>query len=180
MHDIHPRVAEVIGALEEAQQAMETQMAAMSDADKNAPAVNGRWSVAQHVEHLAVVEDGTGRLISKLIKEVRASGAQESETSSLLHSLDRYEVWNVTRRVEAPEGVRPKEGLSTDEAFARLTTARARMIDALKGASGLALATASFPHPLVGPLNVYQWGIITAHHQRRHGALIDAIIGSHA
>lgn len=179
MHDIHPRIAEVIDVLEKAQQAMVAQLAALSDAHKNAPATEGRWSVAQHVEHLAIVEDGAGRVISKLIKEVRATGAQETETSSLLHSLDRYEVWNVTRRVEAPEGVRPKDGLSTDEALVRLATARARMIDALTNASGLALETATFPHPLVGPLSAYQWGIISAQHQRRHGALIDAITGSY-
>lgn len=180
MQGIHPRIAEVIGVLEDAQQAMVSQLARLSEAQKNAPAAEGRWSVAQHLEHLAIVEDGCGRLMSKLIKEVKAAGTQETETSSLLHSLDRYEVWNVTRRVEAPEGVRPNGGLSTDDAFARLSTARARMIDALTSASGLALASVTYPHPLIGPLNVYQWGIVSAHHQRRHGTHIDAITDAHA
>lgn len=180
MHELHPRVAEVVDLLKDSQLVMEAQLALMDDAKKNAPALDGRWSVAQHVEHLAIVEDGSGRLMSKLIKQIQVTGAVETDDTSVLDSLDRYQVWNVGRRVEAPEWVRPRDGLTADEALARLATARERMIEALTKASGLALESATFPHPLVGPLNVYQWGIITAHHQQRHGTLINAITGPNA
>lgn len=178
MPEQHPRVAEVVALLKETHQAMEAQLASMTDVQKRAPGPEGRWSVAQHIEHLAMVEDGSGRLVSKLIKQIQATGAQETDTSSILHAIDRFQVWDVQRPVEAPESVRPRDGLSADEAMTRLAVARARMIEAFTNASGLALENATFAHPLVGPLNVYQWGIITAQHQQRHGALIDAITGS--
>jgi hypothetical protein len=115
--------------------------------------------------------------MSKLIKEVEAAGARETDESSLLTSLDRFQTWTVLRPVEAPDFVKPKGGVSTSDALARLTASRERMIAVLKRASGLALATVTAPHPLVGQLNVYQWGLITAHHQRRHIEQIRAIAG---
>ena len=129
------------------------------------------------VHRTAIVEDGAGRLMSKLIKEVEAAGARETDESSLLTSLDRFQTWTVLRPVEAPDFVKPKGGVSTSDALARLTASRERMIAVLKRASGLALATVTAPHPLVGQLNVYQWGLITAHHQRRHIEQIRAIAG---
>ncbi|MBL0169649.1 MAG: DinB family protein [Gemmatimonadaceae bacterium] len=177
MTSLHPRVAEIIDALEQAHRELVDVLTAIPDARREAPSEDGRWSIAQHVEHLAIVEDGAGRLISKLIKQVQATGEQETDESTMLRSLDRFQVWTVSRRIEAPEFVTPKESLSSSDALARLTASRSRMIDALQRASGLALASVLAPHPVVGPLNVYQWGLITAHHERRHIELIRAIAG---
>lgn len=175
---LHPRVAEIIDALETAQQDFLALLESIPEARRDDMAtVAGRWSIADHVEHLARVEDGTGRLISKLIKQIQSAGARETDDSSVLHSLDRYQIWTVRRPVEAPEAVRPQEGLPTSEGLARLTASRARVIAALRAASGLALSTASAPHPYFGPLDVYQWGIMIAHHQRRHAELIRGLAG---
>lgn len=174
---LHPRITEVVDALEDAHRELVDVLTNIPPDRRDEHEVVGRWTIAQHVEHLAIVEDGAGRLMSKLIKQVEASGARETEQSSLLSSLDRFRTWTVVRPVEAPEFVKPKDGLSTSDALSRLTASRERMIAVLQRASGLALATVSAPHPLVGQLNVYQWGLITAHHQRRHIEQIRAIAG---
>lgn len=174
---LHPRVAEVIGALETAQRDFLEFFPTIPEARRDAEAAGGGWSVAQHVEHLARVEDATGRLISKLIKQVEATGERETDASSVLQSLDRFQIWTVKRRVEAPDAVRPREGLPTSEGLARQAAARARVIGALRAASGLALATVTAPHPYFGPLDGYQWGIMIAHHQRRHMELIRGLVG---
>ncbi len=174
---LHPRIVEVIDALEQAHRELVDVVMSIPADRRDAPATEGRWSVAENIEHLALIEDGVGRLISKLTKQVRDAGAMETEESSLLHSIDHFRVWSVTRRIEAPDFVRPTEGLSSNEALARLTSARTKLVDALRNGSGLALATVSHPHPVVGPLNIYQWGIMTAHHQRRHSEQIRQIAG---
>ena len=125
-------------------------------------------AIAQIVEHIAVVEDGVGRLVSNLIKQIAESGARESEATLLLSSLDKFSIDVPRVRIAAPERVQPRESLPVADSLARLAVARARMIDAYTRASGLALASASAPHPLAGPLNVYQWGLMTALHTRRH------------
>jgi hypothetical protein len=177
MDELHPRVAEIIGELERTQEEMVELMASIPEAQVEAPVGEGQWTIAQHVEHLAIVEDGTGRLISKLIKQVEAQGEREMESSSQLQSLDKFRVWQVVKPITAPESVQPSGTVSGPEALERLSTARARLIDALRRASGLALGTASYPHPVVGPLNIYQWGLIASQHQRRHIELIHRILG---
>lgn len=165
---IHPRVAEVIAALEATQQEL-VQLLATIPADRiDAPSTDERWSVAQNVEHLAAVEDGVGRMISKLIKQIAESGARETESSSILNSLDQFRVWETRKRIQAPESVAPKASLSTADALAQFIAARTKLIDALRRGSGLALASVTAPHPAVGPINVYQWGLVNAQHVQRH------------
>lgn len=177
MTELHPRVAEVIEALEQSHRELVDVVMAIPEDRRDAVPTDGRWSVAQNLEHLAVVEDGSGRMISKLIKQIAERGAQETETSSIVPSMDRFQMWRVTRRFEAPDMVQPKEGLSASDALARLTAARVRMIEALRRGSGLALASVTQPHPAIGPLDVYQWGLATAHHERRHIAQIRDVAG---
>lgn len=175
---LHPRVAEIVDELETAQREFDAFVYTIPESQRDAPTADGKWSIAQHLEHLALVEDGTGRLMSKLIKQVQASGARENEESSVLNSLDQHQIWTLNRRVVAPELVRPREGLPSAESLARQAASRVRVIAALQAASGLALSTASAPHPYFGQFDVYQWGIMLAHHQRRHAECIRELLAS--
>ncbi|WP_337169840.1 DinB family protein [Gemmatimonas aurantiaca] len=163
---LHPRTVEVVTALEAAQQDMHDILAAIPAAHHTTVPPNGGWSVAQVVEHLALLEDGVGRLISKMIKEVE--GVDETSTEPIAPTIERFQVWNPTRRIIAPESVAPGGDVSLADALDRQSIARGRMIEALVRASGRALGTVSAPHPVLGPLNGYQWGLIIAQHQRRH------------
>lgn len=175
---LHPRVAEIINELEATQRAFIAFIDSIPETQRRAPAPDGRWSFAQHVEHLAVVEDGAGRLISKLIRQIRETGAREMDESSVLHSIDQHQIWALTQRLEAPEVVRPKVGAPPDESLAKLALSRERVTVVLREASGLALSTATAPHPYFGQFDVYQWGLMLAHHQRRHAECIRELLAS--
>lgn len=162
---LHPRIREVLTALDEAQQEMEQVVAAFpAEFAQHEP--NGQWSLARILEHLAIVEDGAGRLIATLIKQ--ADGTEEADDAPVAPSIEHFQVWHPTRRIEAPVMVRPSGTLTLDEALVKQTTARARLRAALEKASGLALGSVSAPHPVLGALNGYQWALVTAQHQRRH------------
>lgn len=175
MADLHPRIAEIVAALHDAHAEMRACLAAIPAAHHDAPAPDGRWSIAQHIEHLAMVDDGAGRVLSNLIKQVTAAGAQETDDSSLLQSLDAFQPWTVRTPIKAPPMVEPTAGLSAVDALERLEACRTRMIGALERASGLALSTVAYPHPVLGPITAYQWGLFPAHHQRRHTTQIRAL-----
>ncbi len=175
MADLHPRIAEIVAALHDAHAEMQACLAAIPAAHHDVPAPDGRWSIAQHIEHLAMVDDGAGRVLSNLIKQVMAAGAQETDDSSLAHSLDAFRITTVTKPLVAPAMVDPTAGLSAVDALERLEACRTRMIGALERASGLALGTVTYPHPVLGPITAYQWGLFSALHQRRHTAQIRAL-----
>jgi hypothetical protein len=68
----------------------------------------------------------------------------------------------------APAMVTPSAQLSLDAACAGQAVARERVMAAYRKASGRALAAVHAPHPVLGPLTGYQWGLFLAQHQRRH------------
>ena len=168
----HPRIAELLDALEASRRELLTVVNALTAEQRDAAPHGDAWSVAQILEHLSIVEDGGGRLISKLMKQAQANGDYEVESSSVLDSLSQFDVVNFDRRIEAPEQVRPKSGLTAAEGLERLQAVRERLVTALIQGSGLALGTVSYPHPLFGPLNGYQWILVISMHERRHAAQI--------
>ena len=162
----HPRIREVITILRDAQTAMETWLDMLPSAQRTVRPESGGWSVADIVEHLAMVEDGSGRRIGTLIKA--AVGTEDTDTAPIAPTLELFRVWQPTRPVVAPPMVTPTGALDYDAALAAQRTARERLMAAYDTASGLDLAGVTAPHPALGPLNAYQWGVFIAHHQHRH------------
>jgi uncharacterized damage-inducible protein DinB len=177
----HARLAELLDELDAARRDLHAVVDALPAAVRDAGPQGSEWSVAQVLEHLARVEDGVGRLLTKLVRQARAAGAVETEGSSVRHTLDRFRVAEPLRRIEAPEMVQPSEGLNVESALERLTAVRARLRTGLvQEASGVALATVSAPHPAIGMLDGYQWILMVAQHERRHIGQIRRIAGEAA
>ena len=173
---VHPRIAEVIEELDAARAELHALVAELPR-DASATAIEDGWTIPQVLEHLAMVEDGSGRIVAGIVKAVREKGATETSDGSVRDSIAKYAIATDERRVRAPSMLHPTAGLTIEESVARLDTSRARLKAALVAASGLALQEASYPHPLFGPLNGYQWALATAHHERRHLRQIRRLAG---
>jgi uncharacterized damage-inducible protein DinB len=172
---MHPKLEMIAALLVEAR-------AELLDAARDIPAAlrkvrpaPDRWSAAEVVAHLAMVEDGSGRLFSKGVKEVRQSGAppedassSEADAQAMLDAFDRFGVRARLRKIDAPPVVMPAESPDFDEACQALEATRARLLNAMQQASGLALATYSAPHPRLGDMNLYEWLLLIARHEQRH------------
>jgi hypothetical protein len=177
---LHPRIAELMGELDASRAELRALVASLPAETLSAPARENEWTVAAILEHLSMVEDGAGRLFTNIAREVEATGARETETSSVLGLNDAFQIATSPIKVAAPERIQPKAGLPVEESMARLETARARLKESMTRASGLALANASLPHPLFGPINGYQWVLATAQHERRHTRQIRRVAGLEA
>jgi uncharacterized damage-inducible protein DinB len=134
------------------------------------------WSVAEVLEHLHMVELGIARLIGRRIEKASAAGlGPETETTSLLNSLDHLRLLERKVFMAAPELVQPRGGLPADQCQAALAESRRALRAALSTGDGLALGTVSAPHVSLGPLTLYQWVVFLAQHERRHAAQIREI-----
>lgn len=173
---LHPRIREVIAALHEAQQETDALCAALTAQDASRRLGDG-WSVAEVVEHMAIVEDGAGRVVGTLAKQV--AGVPETSNAPVASSLDHFRATDPSfHKLVAPEMVEPKSGAAIAESLERMRASRARLVAALEKASGTALGTAHFPHPRFGPLDGYQWALLAAQHQLRHLVQIRNILAS--
>ena len=126
------------------------------------------WSIAGVLEHLALIEDGIGRLINRMSKQLRAENAFEAETGSILGLLDDFALENNHRKLMAPAPYHPTGVPSVEETLQKLEEIRTRLYAAVEAANGIDLSKASAPHPFLGPLTGYQWLVLIAQHERRH------------
>ena len=176
----HPRIVELLMALDASRAELVALLATVDHETLNKPSGGDTWSIAEVLEHLTMVEDGAGRLITKLHREVEASGIRETKSTSILDINSDFQVGGAEIRIAAPERVAPKGGVAPEESIQKLREIRSRLEQALLLASGWDLSAASHPHPLFGPLSGYQWALLVAQHERRHIRQLKRILKSEA
>lgn len=165
---LSPRLTELVQYANTARSELESFIEAVPPSQHHVRAESERWSVAEHLEHLGLIEDSIGRLISSMAKQLRADGALETEHTSMLNALDRYQLPANTMKLVAPALYRPTGALTTADAMEKLRAIRARVLEGVNKANGLDLAKATYPHPFFGPLTGYEWLLLIAQHELRH------------
>ena len=135
------------------------------------------WSAAEVLEHLHRVESGITWLLRRSVERAKAAGLEpENELGSMLGSLDALRLLDRSRRINAPELVMPRGELTAAQGVAALTESRQGLVSALQEADGLALGRISQAHPLLGPLNMYQWVLFVGQHEARHASQLEDIV----
>ena len=176
---MHPRIQELLDYNAEQRLALERALDAVPLALRDVPSVHNSWSTAGIIEHLAIVSGRVAKLINVRVAEARASGlALETCTDPILPTLDLGRVLDRSMRVEAPPMIHPT-GLSADAAWASLQAATVPFREAVMNADGLALANITHPHPLFGPLTMYEWIAFVGGHEARHAAQIVELAAKH-
>ena len=166
---MHPRLQEVFTALDDTRDSLRRAIAGIP-AEKHAirPS-HDRWSVAEVIEHLGIVETRIATLLSEKIGAAREAGlAAETEVTPVAPMLDIKGVIDRSKPITASEASQPRAGLSTDDGLKVLSDRRAALREAVTAADGLALGSVEIPHARLGTLNVYQWLIFLAGHEARH------------
>ena len=164
----HPRLQELFAYLSVRRNALREAVDAVPEAQRRQPPEPGRWSVADVLEHLALVEGRFATTLANRLAEVRAQGlTEERETSPIVGTFDQAAVLDRTSKREAPEVVRP-QGLDWKSAWSRLEDTRRSFLDVFLSADGLALGDVAYVHPRLGSLNLYQWGVWVGGHEALH------------
>ena len=132
-----------------------------------------RWCVAEIVEHIATVEHQMGRLIGKLLAQ-NASGAGEPAAWPI--SLDEMSARARGEKYKAPESIAPRGDVSVADSVARLQQTHDALYALRPRIESAGAATASYPHPVFGPLDLYQWLAFHNLHVERHRRQIERLI----
>ena len=128
-----------------------------------------RWSPAEIVHHLVIVDRRINQRLKGLIDEARAL-PPESEGSPVVSTIaERVPVRD--RRFKTSEASEPRD---TDPAriWDDLADARRELEEVVAAGDGLALGKVFAPHPAFGPLCGYDWLAFVGAHAARHAAQI--------
>ncbi|HEX5386616.1 MAG TPA: DinB family protein [Gemmatimonadales bacterium] len=166
---LHPRTSELIEYLARTRTDLVTALDQVPAPLRERRPAPDAWSPAEIAEHLRVVEDGIVRMLNRTLDRTDLDAlGPEADTSSVLGCLDRFRLLDATRRIEAPELVRPAADVTFEPALAGLAKTRDGMIALLARVDGRAVGSITRPHLLLGPLTFYQWIVFVGQHEARH------------
>ena len=165
------RVQEILSCLDDEMAALRAAVDAVPEHRRGERPSPERWSVAEVLEHVAMVENTVLKACSRQLAAVRDSLPPETETTSIRATLPPERVANRDRTLVAPDVLHPK-GLDAAAAWDDVEQARARLKEFVQSCEGLAVGQIAFPHPVFGRLDMYQWLLFAAGHHARHAAQI--------
>lgn len=174
---MHPRIQELLAWLETHRRELHEAVASVPAHLRETKPGEGRWSVAEVVEHLSIIERRVARLLAMRVTDARTSGVgPDAETSSVVASYpDPGRALDRGRKIQAPEPVLPSGSLDAAAGTQALDQARVSLISALRDANGVSLENVVQSHPVFGPLNMYHWMVLAGLHDSRHAAQIREI-----
>jgi uncharacterized damage-inducible protein DinB len=130
-----------------------------------------RWSPAQIVEHLAIVE---GFILIRIDATLKSPQSQQSAWQDRDNDLIAATRSRETR-VQAPERALPTGQLPHDELFRKFEANRNRIIEFV-ATTDAPLRKMCSPHPVFGDIDCYQWLLAVAAHSERHHAQILEVV----
>lgn len=173
---MHPRSEEVLNYLDAKRQELRAAIDSVPAHARSTQPDADRWSVAQVLDHLAMTDRRVAIGISKWIMEARDAGlGPETETTSVLGTIPAERITDRTRKFEAPQEIRPRTDVDAETAWTELEQARAKVRAAFLAGDGLALGQVVQSHPVLGPINIYQWALFVGDHEARHTLQIHEI-----
>jgi len=171
---IYHSIADIFAANEQAQGKFLAAVSNLSDAQENFRPADGQWTIAEIAEHVGIVNDGFLRLAHKLLKEAEAAGNPPVADLNLGHTaLD--ENGEQPPPFRAPDRVHPQGGVRIADSLAKMRAALDGLAEIRSRLEAVGLSETSFPHPLFGPLNAYQWMILLGEHEDRHRGQIERL-----
>jgi hypothetical protein len=135
-----------------------------------------RWSVAEVIEHLSLVEDRIARMTAAQIEAGRAAGVgPDTSTHGVMESFDSRRMVDRRRKVAAADAVLPLQGLGLSAAWEALTRSREAVRTAVLSGDGMNLTELVVSHSALGHMNLYHWVAFIGAHELRHAEQIREI-----
>lgn len=178
---MHTHLTDVLARLDEARASLRGAIDTVpSPLQRQRPGPD-RWSAAEVLEHLTLVEHVFSGRIVKAIDAARSSGlATEAHPRAALPDSVAQRMSDRLNKRQAPEPAQPTGTIDVATGWAALENGHATLRAALAGCDGLALSQVTLDHPFFGAMTVYQWVELMAAHEARHTEQIKEIAAAHA
>ncbi len=161
-----------VAYLQETRAAVLESTRGLSDAQWRHKPSPDEWSIAECVEHLAIVE---GFLLRRLQQIASAPAASEHELALAAGKEDLIvkDAPGRKRKVKGPPATLPKGG-EPGAALAQFVENR-ELVIAYAATTSDPLRTRLFPHMVFGPLDGFQWLIFLGAHCERHRRQLEEV-----
>src|SRR5581483_7974033 len=124
------------------------------------------WSVAEIIEHLSMAEGRMLALINNLLGQEAAVAASAGSSGSAISIQVMTE--RAAEKFTAPAFLQPTGSVPLSESLAKLRQSRAALLGLRPRVEATDYSHVTYPHPVFGPLNLYQWLAAVEFHECKH------------
>jgi DinB superfamily len=172
---MHSHLEEVFSRLDRSRAALRAAVDSVPREARETRPAPDRWSAAEVVEHLSIVERIFGGRIEQAIAARAAELNRESSDRVQLPDAIVARMADRVNKRQAVEAAQPTGTLSCEAAWTAFTKGHERVSASVGAADGLALGEVTVDHPFFGTLTIYQWIELMAAHEGRHTEQIKEI-----
>jgi len=135
-----------------------------------------KWTIAQIVEHVSIVDESTIKICAKLLKKASEAG-HTSDGKALISDRFLKKGSEIARiKVEAPTFVQPTGGKTISESLARLDENSVRLDELRSIFETVGGTEFKFPHPFFGDISAQEWLALKGGHEMRHIKQIEKLL----
>ena len=171
-------VAEIYASMEKTRERLRRTLEGLPDGRVNFRDAPERWSIAEIVEHLAIVEGQVSKIAGKIVGKAEADGAPAAAGRVPLVELGEVAERARREKFQAPDFALPGGGVDVSDSLASLERARASLVSLRPRIEAHDLSAYRFPHPVFGPLDLYHWLVVVGMHEERHRQQIEGLIAA--
>ncbi len=147
-------------------------------AEQAAMRENGEgWTVAEIVEHVAIVDGGITKICERLLAAGAAKGGTSTGEANVSGEFVEKAMASQNVKLVAPDIVHPTGTRSIADSLGALEASAAALNELRDKFETIECAEFTFPHPAFGPLTAHDWLALIGGHAARHMSQIRRIVG---
>lgn len=170
-------VEEIYAANDRIREMLIETLAELTDDQVSALPDGEKWTVAQVVEHVSIVESGMSRICSKLLSKAKAEDHRSDGTITISDEFTAKGREVAAVKLEAPEMVHPIQGKTISRSLAAMEENREALNELRPLFEKYDCTDRKFPHPFFGDLSAGEWLMLIGGHKARHLKQIRNLVG---
>lgn len=163
---MHPKIAELLRYLDAQHENLRRTFESIPARLRGERPSPMRWSAAEIVQHLALVERRLAQRLASMIDQARALPPDDDVApyfpSDLVTTVEVR-----SRRVTTSQAAEPRDA-DPGRVWDEYAAVRAELKDVIATGDGLQLGALTAPHPALGAISGYDWIAFAGAHAARH------------
>ena len=164
----NPTIADIYADNEKIRARLKTTLGSLTESQVSSLPDGEKWTIAQIVEHLSMVEEGMAKICSKLLTKAQADEKTSDGTVKISAGFVEKGAEVATVRLEAPDWVKPVGGKTVGESILKMDDNRRRLQEIRPLFENYDCNENKFPHPFFGDISAVEWLTLVGGHEARH------------
>jgi hypothetical protein len=169
-------IDEIYAGNDKARARLKDVVSSLPDETATALPEGEKWTVAQIVEHISMVDERAIQICAKLLQKAQAAGQAHDGKVVITENFLQKGSEIAGMKVQAPDVVQPTGTKSISDSLAKLdenSQQLENLRELFKSVDGTEL---KFPHPFFGDMSAHEWLSLKGGHEMRHTKQIENVL----